>query len=44
MIKDAYWEPTINNLGQCFRKLQRFEDAIFCLETALSITNNAGTR
>ncbi|GMI15274.1 hypothetical protein TrLO_g7840 [Triparma laevis f. longispina] len=43
-ISDTYWEPTINNLGQCFRKLQRFEDAIFCFETALSITNNAGTR
>ena len=29
---DVFWEPTINNLGQCYRKLQRYSDAIVCFE------------
>ena len=43
-VEDPYFEPTINNLGQCFRKLRRFSDAIYCFEVALALVNNAGTR
>ena len=35
--KDPFWEPTIFNLGQSFRKLKRFEDAIVCFEKCTSL-------
>jgi len=37
-VKDIFWEPTINNLGHCFRRLERFQDAIFCHEAAWNLT------
>jgi len=33
---DMFWEPTIYNLGQSYRKLQRFADAIACFEKCSS--------
>jgi tetratricopeptide (TPR) repeat protein len=35
--KDAFWEPTIYNLGQSYRKLQRYSDAIVCFEKCSSL-------
>lgn len=35
--KDIFWEPTIYNLGQSYRKLQRYEDAIACFEKCASL-------
>ncbi len=35
--KDPFWEPTIFNLGQSFRKTKRFEDAIICFEKCTSL-------
>ena len=42
-IKDVFWEPTINNLGHCFRRLLRFSDAIFCHEAAWNLARLPST-
>eukprot|EP00970_Alexandrium_tamarense_P015750 scaffold5469_cov175-Alexandrium_tamarense.AAC.11 len=35
--KDVFWEPTIYNLGQSYRKLKQFSDAILCFEKCVSL-------
>ncbi|KAL3804331.1 hypothetical protein HJC23_011259, partial [Cyclotella cryptica] len=34
---DIFWEPTIYNLGQSYRKLRRYVDAIVCFEKCSSL-------
>ena len=34
---DAFWEPTIFNLGQSYRKLKRFQDATQCFQKCLAL-------
>jgi tetratricopeptide (TPR) repeat protein len=34
---DIFWEPTIYNLGQSYRKLRRYADAIVCFERCSSL-------
>ena len=34
---DAFWEPTIFNLGQCYRKSKRFREALLCFEKCVSL-------
>ncbi|KAL9190673.1 hypothetical protein ACHAXT_000379 [Thalassiosira profunda] len=36
-IQDAFWEPTVFNLGQSYRKLKRYGDAIMCFEKCSSL-------
>ena len=35
--KDKFWEPTIFNLGQSYRKMKRYDDAIVCFEKCSSL-------
>jgi tetratricopeptide (TPR) repeat protein len=42
-IGEVFWEPTINNLGHCFRRLHRFADAIFCHEAAYNLVRLPST-
>jgi anaphase-promoting complex subunit 6 len=35
--QEAFWEPTLFNLGQSYRKNRQFEDAIHCFEKCISI-------
>ena len=35
--RDVFWEPTIYNLGQSYRKLQRYSDAMVCFEKCSSL-------
>jgi anaphase-promoting complex subunit 6 len=35
--QDAFWEPTIFNLGQCYRKARRFEEAGLCFQKCLAL-------
>jgi tetratricopeptide (TPR) repeat protein len=35
--KDAFWEPTIYNLGQSYRKLKQYSDAIVCFQKCASL-------
>lgn len=35
--QDAFWEPTIFNLGQCYRKARMFEEASLCFEKCLAL-------
>jgi tetratricopeptide (TPR) repeat protein len=37
LCRDAYWEPTIFNLGQSYRKIRMFDEAAACFEKSLSI-------
>lgn len=42
--QDSFWEPTIFNLGQTYRKIRQFEDAAACFEKAISLVpGNAGS-
>ena len=34
---DNYWEPTLFNLGQAFRKMRNYQDAIRCFERCLTL-------
>jgi len=34
---DQFWEPTIFNLGQAYRKMKRYRDAIVCFEKCSSL-------
>jgi len=43
-LHDKFWEPTLNNLGHCLRKLRHFDDAIFVFEKALSLDNEPTAR
>ena len=36
--EEAFWEPTIFNLGQSYRKARRFEDATMCFEKCLALS------
>mmetsp|Transcript_24708 Transcript_24708/g.59568 ORF Transcript_24708/g.59568 Transcript_24708/m.59568 type:complete len:1161 (-) Transcript_24708:151-3633(-) len=36
-IKDHFWEPTVFNLGQSYRKIKRYEEAIACFEKCSSL-------
>mmetsp|Transcript_34018 Transcript_34018/g.71558 ORF Transcript_34018/g.71558 Transcript_34018/m.71558 type:complete len:1178 (+) Transcript_34018:23-3556(+) len=36
--KDPFWEPTIFNLGQSYRKMKRYEEAILCFEKCSSLS------
>ena len=38
--KDAFWEPTIFNLGQAYRKMQRYADAGACFRTNKNHVDN----
>lgn len=35
MVQDDYWEPTLFNLGHCYRKTLRFMEAANCFERCL---------
>jgi len=35
--QDAFWEPTIFNLGQSYRKLKRFQEATSCFQKCLAL-------
>ena len=35
--KDTFWEPTIFNLGQSYRKMKRYGEAIACFEKCSSL-------
>ena len=35
--KDQFWEPSIFNLGQSYRKMKRYDDAIVCFEKCSSL-------
>ncbi|KAL7467024.1 hypothetical protein ACHAXS_007292 [Conticribra weissflogii] len=35
--RDRFWEPTIFNLGQSYRKMKRWSDAIICFEKCCSL-------
>ena len=35
--QESFWEPTIFNLGQSYRKERRFQEAIFCFEKCLAL-------
>jgi len=35
--RDQFWEPTIFNLGQSYRKMKRWSDAIVCFEKCCSL-------
>ena len=35
--KDVFWEPSIYNLGQVYRKLKRYSDAIACFQKCASL-------
>eukprot|EP00956_Cyclotella_meneghiniana_P013810 scaffold20263_cov69-Cyclotella_meneghiniana.AAC.10 len=35
--KDIFWEPSIYNLGQVYRKLKRYSDAIACFQKCSSL-------
>ena len=35
---DSFWEPTIFNLGQCYRKARRFEEAKVCFEKSIVLS------
>jgi len=37
ICQEAFWEPTIFNLGQSYRKAKRFDDAILCFEKCLAL-------
>ena len=35
--EEEFWEPTVFNLGQSYRKARRFEDASLCFEKCLAL-------
>jgi tetratricopeptide (TPR) repeat protein len=35
--QESFWEPTIFNVGQSYRKERRFQEAIFCFEKCLAL-------
>lgn len=35
--QEAFWEPTLFNLGQSYRKNHQYEDAIHCFEKCISL-------
>jgi tetratricopeptide (TPR) repeat protein len=35
--QDKYWEPTLFNLGQAYRKTRKFENAVRCFERSLTL-------
>jgi anaphase-promoting complex subunit 6 len=35
--QDNFWEPTIFNLGHCYRKMKRFPEALLCFEKCASL-------
>jgi tetratricopeptide (TPR) repeat protein len=37
LCQDSFWEPTIFNLGQSYRKMRLFEEATVCFEKCLSL-------
>lgn len=37
LCQDAFWEPTLFNLGQCYRKQRQFAEATRCFEKCLSL-------
>ena len=37
LCRDPYWEPTIFNLGQAYRKIRMFKEASACFEKSLSV-------
>lgn len=42
VITNVYWEPTLFNLGHCYRKTLQFDQAVACFEKCLVlIPNNA---
>ncbi|KAL3775344.1 hypothetical protein ACHAWO_001275 [Cyclotella atomus] len=41
--KDVFWEPTIYNLGQSYRKLQQYENAIVCFQKCSSLNPVSST-
>jgi anaphase-promoting complex subunit 6 len=40
-ITDVYWEPTLFNLGQAYRKSRAFGKAVLCLERCLTLKESA---
>lgn len=37
LCQDVFWEPTLFNLGQCYRKSRQFADAARCFEKCLAL-------
>jgi tetratricopeptide (TPR) repeat protein len=37
LCQDVFWEPTLFNLGQCYRKSRQFGEAKRCFEKCLSL-------
>lgn len=37
LVQDAFWEPTLFNLGQCYRKTRHFAEAEHCFEKCLAL-------
>lgn len=37
LCQDVFWEPTLFNLGQCYRKSRQFTEAARCFEKCLSL-------
>ena len=37
LCQDIFWEPTLFNLGQCYRKSRQFEEAARCFEKCQSL-------
>jgi tetratricopeptide (TPR) repeat protein len=42
--KDVFWEPTIFNLGQSYRKSQQYENAIVCFQKCTSLNPVSSTQ
>ena len=42
-VQDEYWEPTLFNLGHCFRKTKRYEMAVHCYERCLVLVQVRGS-
>ena len=40
-VTDSYWEPTVFNLGQAYRKTRQYERAAQCLERCLTLRESA---
>ena len=38
LVQSDFWEPTLFNLGHCYRKTRQFEAAIVCFEKCLVLT------
>ena len=37
LVQDVFWEPTLFNLGQCYRKSKQFAEAERCFEKCLAL-------